>query len=173
MTSEEVHAHLITGLNKSFINSIIPAIHDKPEVVGDILKTALEGKGTPKKKAAWVVRQLAIAKPKSISPHLKKLVDGLEIERDSSVLRDLLKALTIVELSDDLTGKAVDRAFALLSGGKYAVAVKYLSMQFLEQQCDRWPELKTELAEAVISQRNLHTDTYKRHADKLLRRLEQ
>jgi hypothetical protein len=171
MTSEEVHAHLITGLNKSFIASITKAIHDKPEVIKSLLKTTFGPTCTAKKKAAWVLRQMTLSYPNSILPYVLSIIKGIESERDSSVLRDTLKILTQVEINEKNVSLIVDRCINLLSEGKYAVAVKYLSLEVLEQQCKRWPELAPEVIEAALEQRSLYTASYKRQVDRSLGRL--
>ncbi|NNE55777.1 MAG: hypothetical protein HKN32_07135 [Flavobacteriales bacterium] len=160
---------LVTGIRKKAILEILGSVDQKSALIAPLLNEIRSDNKVRRRKAVWVFRNLVLSpKIQLNSSHFMEITEILRTERDSSIIRDLLKIMIDLPAPEESTGQLTDICFKLLSQGKYAV--KYYSLNFLEKQCKDWPELKDELIDAATSQQDLYTKSFKHHVSKMLKR---
>lgn len=125
-------------------------------------------------RAAWVLRHCAEAHPEVVQPHLGELLENLRRPGlHDAVKRNTMKAVTELELPDDLAGLAADIAFDLLASPGEAVAIRVYSMAVLARLCEREPALADELRLVIEHQLPLETKpAFRSRARHVLRALD-
>lgn len=94
------------------------------------------------------------------------------VERDSSIIRDFLRALSTINVDEDNEGRLIVQCFKFMKTDIHAVAVRYISLEILENACKAWPELSHELLPILKDQQNTGTDRYWIACQKAIKRLD-
>lgn len=119
-------------------------------------------------RAAWVMSHCIEKHPQLILPHLESLLSAMEAAKHDAVLRNGLKILAEIDLTEDLMGRAATLAFDLLAHPKSPVAIKVHSMQLLANICQVEPDLAGELRILIEDQWEEGTAGFKSRGKKIL-----
>lgn len=122
---------------------------------------------------SWLLGEISILDT-SVSKEI--LIEGFKnLDRIRILNFDRTLAKQCLMLGNDLPkkieGEIVDRLFYWLNTHGISVATKYYSMYALFQLCNRFPDLKNELLTSLEDQALLNTETFKKHANKILAKL--
>ena len=132
---------------------IVDHIGDSPTRFRELLDIVTGAEPVPAQRGAWVISHCAESRPDLIVPFLEELLLHIrQPDLHDAIKRNTMKAVSVVEVPDDLAGLAADMAFRFLGSPDEAVATKVYSMALLEQLCRRAPELADEVRLAIESQ---------------------
>jgi hypothetical protein len=119
-------------------------------------------------KASWVVTRCIEDHPDWIDPYLDRIVEMLEITKDSSIRRNIIRLLQFVDIPEMYQGRIYDTCLRFLMSSRQPVAVRVFSMSVLSKITKNFPELKEELAEIIKDGMVNGTPGYKARARKVL-----
>jgi hypothetical protein len=99
--------------------------------------------------ASWLWIHLAKEKPQFAQPFYARLLDILFETKNESVLRNILNALSQLELEEYRESEFVDLLFGFLLNKTHKVALHVYSIYFLLRFVRKYPEFKGELQQCV------------------------
>jgi len=120
---------------------------------GDLLAIVTGENRKLAQRGAWAISHCAEAHPSVIEAHLETLLENVQRpDLHDAIKRNTMKALSLVEVPDELAGLAAQIAFTFLGSPDEAVATRVYSMAVLERLCRHEPELAGELRLSIESQ---------------------
>ncbi len=107
-------------------------------------------------RAAMVISACFDENPVLVNPYRAKLIENLlDREVNIAVKRNTIRILQFMEIPEKYKARMYDYCLAQLHSENEAIAVKAFAMQVAYNLCEDFPELKSELIEAI--QLNLDT----------------
>lgn len=96
-------------------------------------------------RAAWPIAHLAKRRPDILAAFTPQLISLLRTTNlHQAVYRNALKALSLIEISDKYTGKAIDLAFGVITSEKQSIAARSYAMELALKCCLPYFELTKE-----------------------------
>lgn len=96
-------------------------------------------------RAAWVLQHLSQSNPEKLQKHSNKFVSALNnIEIDGHI-REMLKIILNLNLTEEQTSEVFDSCYQLLQNNKMQSSVRSTCFNFLLKVAKDYPELKDEI----------------------------
>lgn len=96
-------------------------------------------------RAAWVLQHLSQSNPEKLQQHTNKFVSALNnIEIDGHI-REMLKIILNLKLTEEQTSEVFDSCYQLLQNNKIQSSVRSTCFNFLLKVAKDYPELKDEI----------------------------
>lgn len=171
MTPAELEAHLTTGVGRKVVDTLAPIVGTHPLLLAHTLKLARSADRPRNQKAAYLIRHIATWDVAVLLPYHTDLLDILDHADHPGIRRDVLRVY-ITANNEKLREELTDRCFHWLRMPGEATAVKYHSMQILEQVVSQWPDLSSEFVDTLESQLGLVTTNFDRYAKRLIQRFQ-
>ena len=96
-------------------------------------------------RAAWVLQHLSQSNPEKLQQHTNKFVSALNnIEIDGHI-REMLKIILNLKLTEEQTSEVFDSCYQLLQNNKMQSSVRSTCFNFLLKVAKDYPELKDEI----------------------------
>ena len=119
-------------------------LYSNPNLLDAFVKYALSDKKFAWR-AAWIVYHYAVKKPREMNKYAQYYIDILnEISGDGHI-RELLKTVMLMNLSEKQTCKMFDFCFSILQNNKLQSSVRLVALKFLTRISEDYPELKNEI----------------------------
>lgn len=169
----DIRKQLLTTHSKENTTLIVNYIGSDPERCDELMKLFLYGHYRVIQRAAWVVGDLARARPELVMPYLPEMVENLKRpDIHVAARRNTVRFWQEIELPEDLWGEVAELCFDFLQSAEETVAVKVFSMTVLLNIVKKVPELKDELKYMVEDQLPYGTAGFKNRGAKVLKALE-
>lgn len=124
---------------------IVAYVSNNPDRLKELLNIFSEGDKRLSQRAAWPLSYIAESHPALVKPHLKFIIQLLEVSAHDAIKRNVMRLLQYIKIPDSLSGKVADYCFAYLKSEAEPVAIRVFAMQVLANLCIPYPELKQEL----------------------------
>ena len=154
----EYVAHCIGNNEKEFERLMDIMLYDKEPVV---------------QRAAWAMGVCLEKRPELLSPYVETLIEELPRFSNNGVKRQVLKALTTCDISENFKGKIADLCFCWLQASDTPVGVKIHCMQILSNIAVQHPDLALELRTVIIEQIPRNSVGFASRGRKILKQLSQ
>ena len=123
-------------------------------------------------RAGWPLSTIAIAHPKLVKKHLKKIVSYCTKEGlHGAVKRNVVRFLQFVDIPKNLQGEVMDICFRFVQAPDEAVAVKAFSLTVLSNLAKQHPEIIPEIKILIEDQLPHQTAAFSSRARKVLREI--
>ncbi|MFN0031562.1 MAG: hypothetical protein ACKVOR_05330 [Flavobacteriales bacterium] len=123
-------------------------------------------------KASWAMAKATELNSASAGKHLPLLFERIRTETTQGVLRELYKTLAACTIPAKYEGAYIDISFGMLQNAETDLAVKHHAKLALMKYVKQYPELKSELMEALQRVINAHTEPWRVQVLKTLAKLE-
>jgi len=112
----------------------------------ELMMLYLTGENIIKQRASWPFSYSAVANPKLVKPHLKKLMENLKnTDLHDGIKRNTLLILQETDIPEDLQGLAAEICFSCISSAKESIAAKCYAITTATKICKPHPKLAREL----------------------------
>lgn len=96
-------------------------------------------------RATWVIAHFSKEHPEQVQKHLNSFIQNLYKIKKDGHLRETLKIITNLKLTEDQTSEVFDICYDLLQNNKLQSSVRYASFYFILKVAEDYPELKEEI----------------------------
>jgi hypothetical protein len=114
-----------------------------------------------KEYASWLLIHIASSKRINLQPYYPQLVEVLFETNDQTVLRNVARSLTEMNITEYRESEFIDLLIGFIQNYENKVALQVYSIYLLQQFVRRYPELKEELVEIIALHRSGKTSSYK------------
>jgi hypothetical protein len=119
--------------------------------------------------AAWPISYCAIAHPRLISKHTKRLVKELSNEKaHPAVRRNILRLLPYVSIPEKLHGEVMDKCIQFLVTPSEKAAVKAFALHVLQNLAHKYPDITREVELIILDQWDREPPSFRSRAKKFL-----
>lgn len=123
-------------------------------------------------KSSWALAKATEEHPEYADQHIDLLMMLIDSEKTQGVVREIFKTLAATILPEKHEGSFIDVCFNMLRSPETDLAVKHHSKSALFNYVKKYPELKTELIEALYTVLDAHTAPWKVQVLKTIAKLE-
>lgn len=141
----DLRSEILKQHSKPQTMKIAAYIGDNQNRFDELFEMFLNGENRVSQRAAWALRYCTEAQPQLILPHLAALIENLDKPVHDAIKRNTVKALTFVDIPEQLLGRAADICFEYLASPKEAIATRVFAMEVLYEICKKEPDLVPEL----------------------------
>jgi hypothetical protein len=122
---------------------------------------------------SWLLGDIGALDPARSKEIVLEVFKNLEHIRILNFDRTIARQCMLLgdDLPKKIEGEIVDRLFYWLNTHGISVATKYYSMIALFHLCKKYPDIKNELQASLEAQAPLNTESFKKHANRLLVKL--
>ncbi len=146
---------------------------NRPEEFKELLACVFNLEEYPYKEyASWMLIHIAQSKRIDLQPYFPQFVDLLFNTDDQTVLRNIARTMTELQVNDHRESEFIDLLIGFIQNYDNKVALQVYSMYLLAQFVLRYPELKDEISEVIALHRTGKTVSYtvaERHFHKMTR----
>ncbi len=171
--SEIKLAEILTDSGRSTADMAVDVISQRPELFDEAYQLCMKQDGKMALRAARVVQLVAEQMPELFQPYFSDLVHRLDSLSHSSVKRNMLKVLTLYDLSDDeeLHSLIIDACFHRMNDFEEEVATRAYATRVLQRFCRIYPELTGELIAALHILIDNSKETLSKYSKNVLKEL--
>ena len=129
--------------------------------------------GDPKvtPRAGWVLSHCADTHPHLILPYLSDFLEYAQNPPHGSVQRNVIRAMTLIVIPEELEGLSYDLCYALAAQVKEDIAVRVHAMSVITAIALKYPELKSEVYDLLQSLKDHESAGIRSRSRKLLKKL--
>ncbi len=127
---------------------------------------------TTRMKSSWALAKATELNPALATKHIDQWIQQIDTEPTQGVIRELFKTLAACTLPEKHEGRFIDLCFNMLRSATTDLAVKHHAKIALMQYVKTYPELKTELTQALLAVADAHTPAWKVQVLKTIAKLE-
>ena len=142
---------LMRQLSRRHMEYVAHCIGDNENEFQRLMTIVLHGREPVVQRAAWAMDACLYVHPELLSPYVETLMDALPHFRNDGVKRQVVKALAVRDIPENLEGQLADLCFRWLQSPVVPVGIKVHCMQILANITARHPDLAVEL-QAVINE---------------------
>jgi hypothetical protein len=165
-------ADMLLAGNTRFNTDLVAAhIGTDEALFKELINIMVTAKTPLPERAAWVMSTVTDSYPWMIFPHFNRIIDHLLHCSNSSLLRNILRLLTNIDLPEEKTGVIFDFCYKSLNDQKQPPAVRVHAMQILYNISEKEPDLKPELKLLIESHLENASTGFANRAEKLLKKL--
>ena len=144
------------------INYCVRFFHEKTFKVGDLLEFISLNKEYPfPEYGSWLLSHIAQADSSMVLPFRNQLIDLVLVEKNQSVLRNIVKIIESLGHSSYKETELLDRYISFIKEEDNKVALQAYSMYCLVPFIHKYPELKEELTALIQLKINEKSPAYK------------
>ncbi|MBX3253517.1 MAG: hypothetical protein KF862_05195 [Chitinophagaceae bacterium] len=148
---------------------IVGYIGNSQERFNELVQLFLNDEYRVVQRAAWPLSYSAIAHPRLVKSHLKKLVNNLRKKGiHDAVKRNTVRLLQEIDIPTGLQGSVMDICFSLIEDPGEPVAVKAFSLTVLHNLSKQHPDIIPEIKLLIEQQMPYQTAAFKSRAKKIL-----
>lgn len=103
-------------------------------------------------RAASAISHYAEKQTHLLESYLEKMIHMLSVEQPDVILRNLVRILQVMDIPEDLMGKAFEACYGFVGKVETPIAIKAFSMTILYNICKKEPDLKNEVTELIQMQ---------------------
>lgn len=142
---------LIACARKDFsLENILNFLNENPKEIQSLLDLATKEKKYPLPDySSWVLIHLSEKNPAQVEKHLPQIIDGFLASDNQSVLRNLLKVITLFPKNKHREEALINRLFDVFIEPQNKVALLVYSAYQLKKYFIEFPEFKNELVEIL------------------------
>jgi hypothetical protein len=164
-----IESLLVKGIGKKDIAALAETVCSDEKMFIELLDIIAENDKTPGMKSAWIVGTMADQGALAlINKHAERIFHLINVKSVGGIVRELMKALTAANLSEDLKGRYLDFCFRQLTRMDIDVAVKYNANKYIIQSLKQYPELKAEFMSILESLLDSHNDAWKKYTSRII-----
>lgn len=149
MTEKETKAYLANVQSIGDVKCLAIEVQNNPKIFTLLWNVICTGEQPMAWHAAWVLDHSTVQHPYLLAPITTDLYTKLPLETHPGMKRLLFKLLLRCDLQIDLCVPMINIALEWLQNPKEAMAVRGLSVLFLEALCKKEPDFRFEF-EAII-----------------------
>ena len=131
-------------LTHNYKDGMVAFLKAHPACWEEAIELAITNKQPYSWRAAWLLWSSLEKNDKRIQPHIQSLIDGLKNKKDGH-LRELLKILILMELTEDQESKLLDFCIQLWKDIHKTPSVRYTAFRFMYLIAAKYPELINEI----------------------------
>lgn len=135
--------------SKQTVVKIVGYIGNNPKRFAELMAVFYGDDSRMSQRAAWSMSDIVLKNPELVRPYEKEMVDFLAQDKPDGILRNILRIFQDVDFSEEHSGLAFENAFNLMLNPKCAVAIRAFSISTVVRICQKYPELKNEVSEAI------------------------
>jgi len=147
--------------------SIIEAIHQKPELFEQFWSLAMNGTQPAAWRAAWVADSYDEKYPGHFQHHIPDICARVATEKNDGIRRSMLRILLRYPIPESLEYDLMGILFQYLFDGKTA-SDKVLPMKILFNMTKKYPELDRELYDSIEMQMELEGKAFVSAGNKIM-----
>ncbi|NVK62987.1 MAG: hypothetical protein HWE22_00315 [Flavobacteriales bacterium] len=135
---------------------------NRPDAFDELMQCIFNLEEYPYKEyASWLLIHISRSKKIDLQPYYTRMVDVLFETTDQTVLRNVSRSLTEMEITDYRESEFIDLLIGFIQNYENKVALQVYSIYLLQQFVKRYPELKEETIEIIALHRSGKTVSYK------------
>ncbi len=119
-------------------------LEGNPQLVKDFADYAVSDKEHAWR-AAWILHHYSEKFPRDLDKYAQNIIDALKTVEGHGHMRELLKIIYKLKLSEEQTSEVFDICYEFLQNNKLQSSVRGMSFMFLIRVADEYPELKGEI----------------------------
>jgi hypothetical protein len=123
---------------------MLTEINTNPELIDAYVDYAISNEKYAWR-AAWVLQHLSQSNPEKLQKHSDKFVMALNSIEIHGHIREMLKIILNLKLSEEQTSEVFDSCYQLLQNNKMQSSVRFTCFNFLLKVANDYPELKEEI----------------------------
>ena len=160
------------GHSKTQTNAIVEYIGVNPVRFKALVEVYLNGPYRITQRAAWPLSICVEHEPSLIYPHLKKVLNFLQVpDIHDAVKRNTMRLLQFIEIPKRFQGQVIDLCFEYIQNPKEAVAVRVFSMTVLSRIIKAQPDFIKEFKIVLEDQLPYGSPAFKNRAGKILQEM--
>ncbi|MDR2036679.1 MAG: hypothetical protein LBQ60_02010 [Bacteroidales bacterium] len=163
---------LMRELSRTNMDYVAHCVGNDKDSFAGLMDIVLYGKPPVVQRAAWAMTACLEKYPYLIDPYVGLLIERLPILKPDGVKRQVVKALSGLDIPEVAQGTLADICFEWLQSAEIQVAVKVHCMQILANLVTQYPDLATELQVAIREQIPRNSVAFASRAKKILSLLE-
>jgi hypothetical protein len=153
-------------------NAIVEYIGVNPTKFKALVEVYLNGPYRITQRAAWPLSICVEREPSLIYPHLKKVLNFLQVpDIHDAVKRNTMRLLQFVEIPKRFHGQVIDLCFEYIQNPKVAVAIRVCSMTVLSRIIKGQPDLIKEFKIVLEDQLPYGSPAFTSRAGKIIREM--
>lgn len=157
---------------KEVRDKIITYIGDSASRMAELMDFFFHEEWRYNQKAAWPLGVIGEHNPELLLPHLQSMLDNLKDHPKDAVIRNTVRTLQFIDLSEDLEGPVYDICMNYLLDIKQAIAIRAFAMTTLANIAEKHPELRSELIAVIQEYFEIESSGFKARAKKIIKRFQ-
>ena len=145
----DVKQKLTKRFDKAELNGLVEYFIAHPQKVKELMACLFTQEGKIDQYAAWIVPYIAIKRPELIKPYLKSILDNLDKDIHTGVIRNCLRIFEEMDIPEKLEGRVFDKCINYIMDTKMPIAVTAFSITVACNICKKYPELSEEFLEVI------------------------
>jgi hypothetical protein len=146
----EVLVELLKDASIYTVKKIVKMAEEDPEVIGNLVKLTFLNKGSVSLRAVWTLTHCHESMPESLKPYIVQLIEATPDFAHAGMRRSALKILSAETIPEDYQVFMFDYCLQWLISKKEPIAVKAYAMDILTNISMQEPDLKNEVALAIL-----------------------
>ena len=131
----------------------------------------LEGDSLISQRGAWILSFCGDSYPRLIIPFLDRFLNFIETAPHVAVVRNVLRVTSMIEIPEELEGKAYDLCYHLARQSKEDIAVRAHAMTIISTLALKYPELKPEVCDLLQALKDHDSAGLRSRSKKMIVRL--
>lgn len=138
--------------NKQTINEIIDFVEDSPKLFAELMEHFVNGTSRVSQTTSWALGHIGEQQPKLIAPyHTTLLLQLQDKTKKGAVRRNIVRIYQTCPIPVEIEGELYETCMSFLLDPKEAIAIKAFSMTVCERIAIKYPDLISELIDAIQS----------------------
>ncbi|MDP4267018.1 MAG: hypothetical protein Q8880_06255 [Bacteroidota bacterium] len=167
----DISKQLKTEASKNNTLYVAQTIEEDESRFQDLWNLVLNAPYPINARASWVISVLIENNQKCLEIHHEKFVINIDLYKHRSVLRNMLKVISLINVPQIHHGIIYDRCINFLTDGFMPVAVKVYSMDILYKIAHGIPELQDELILIFQNEIDRNSVAFAAKARKLIKKM--
>jgi len=145
----DVKQKLRKRFDKAELMRLVDYFISNPKKIAELMECFFTQEGKIDQYAAWIVPYIAQRRPDLIAPFFEAMIDNLDNDIHTGVIRNTMRTFEDVDIPEDLEGRIFDKCIDYITDTKLPVAVPAFSISVATKICEKYPDLGKELLEII------------------------
>lgn len=144
-----VKEKLTQRFSKAELLVMVDYFVERPSKVKELMSCLFMQEHKIDQYAAWIVPYIAMREPKLLKPYYGKILDNLDTQPHTGVIRNSLRIFEEVDIPESIEGRLFDKCMDYIADHKMPVAVPAFAITVCTKICKKYPDLSEEFVELI------------------------
>lgn len=169
--STELFPYLRSGMGAAEVKTVVKHWIEQPSLAKNFLDNYNQLKDIQKKKGFWVLSHMAQAGAKHLEEFQDPIFEIFKSTTERSIRRETFCIFFHTNVSEEIEGHMVEKAFLVLTDPDAAVAERHHGLQWLFRAAMQYSDLIPEIMDCLERGKMALTPSWKKYSEKLIQEL--
>lgn len=135
--------------SKNVWDKVAEMVLKKNDLLAELMELFFNGSPKMNQRSSQCISKIHDQDQDILKPYFSLMIDGLYEDRIDAFKRNVLRIFQDAKVPEDKSGKLFDIALKYLLSREEAIAIQAFSMTVLRRICETYPELSSEVIDAI------------------------